>query len=121
MTADEIRAEAIERIAGRLCEIDQGDELIIPLEDHPERMRELYAFRATKLVDALGDLLPTRIEWAMRNTVGGASIHRSFEDAAKARDRVIEKARTEIPWDAPHERFERIETRYTTDWVEVTE
>ena len=120
-TREQIRATAIERLARAEYEYDASVDFHPGWEKLPAEVRERYQIPATRAVDALGDLLPTGVEWAARNTGGGAMIRHTRTEAEADRDRMIHVAATEIPWDAPHEQFDRIEQRYTTNWVEVTE
>lgn len=70
-TADEIRAEAIERLARGQFDIDETDYATLAMpkrewRDVPEQVRGRYRGDAANLVDALGDLLPTRRETAAK-------------------------------------------------------
>lgn len=58
-TADDIRAEAIERIARSLFEADEPYSE--PFEDWAARYRR----KAAPFVDALGDLLPTEVDYRL--------------------------------------------------------
>lgn len=110
-TREQIRADAIARVAESLAKGEGRADLIA----------SRHWCMAEAAVDALGDLLPTGIEWGACNTGGGRMVRGSLEEAEADRDRMIRKAETEIAWDAPHEKFDRIERRYTTDWKEAIE
>lgn len=95
MTPEEIRAEAIERLAIGQFDVDESDysRLDAPARDWdavPEGVRERYRVDAEPLVDALGDLLPTGTQ--------------------EKPDPTDWPTKYRPPW-----------RRYTTDWKPVTE
>ncbi|MGW5519075.1 hypothetical protein [Nocardia africana] len=105
MNAEEIRRQAIERIARAEYAATNRDYFDPEWERLPSEVRDLYRRGARRAVDALGDLLPTGIEWGaalvpdenpIRTVVFGFT---GDEDAARN-------------WDHPIR-------RYTTDWSEV--
>lgn len=93
MTAEEIRAEAIERLAVGQFSIDERDFSSPGAPARawaavPEMVRQRYRADAEPLVDALGDLLPT-----------GEEISTCFPGEPAADDEAMR--------------------RYVTDWQEV--
>ncbi|MFD6400715.1 hypothetical protein [Nocardia sp. NPDC060249] len=117
MTAEEIRAEVIERLAIGQFDIDELDfgTPSAPAREWakvPEMVRQRYRADAARLVDALGDLLPTGVEEGGRCDVpcAGCECDASEPCSYSADPNVAQKL-----WgDSPRLR------RYITDWKPVT-
>lgn len=101
MTAEEIRTEAIERAAKALAALECPGP---PVERH-------YA-TAEAMIDALGDMLPTRRQWAARRHAGGY-IDRLTSDHRED----VECYRGTTFYDQPVV----IESQWTHEWREVTD
>ena len=89
MTSEQIRTEAIERVARGLHTVavqmrDAEDEMMAPYNRFPYKERatrepllpfdetkDLWLTAATPIVDALGDMLPTKVRHAVRHPVTG--------------------------------------------------
>ncbi|TLF72897.1 hypothetical protein [Nocardia cyriacigeorgica] len=131
MSADEIRAAAVEAVARAQRAVDLAAypqrEDGTPREDWaamPDWARDMYLTDVAPLVDALAEagLLPTGVEWVARNTAGGGIVRSHRRAAESDRDHMRLVPRPSV-WDdeVPAEEFSRIERRYVTDWQEVTE
>lgn len=118
-TREQIRGEAIDRIARVLFEADAADACSdAPYEDWAPRYRR----KALPFVDALGDLLPTSIEWGVRyeapditprmDNPGGISTHtRTLPNEAHVRAAVANGAPIRVT-------NRRAVSRYAHDWTE---
>jgi hypothetical protein len=112
---EQIRAEAIERLARwehMLTRAKEPDCVVPPWDDDSEERREAHRAAVSGYVDALGDLLPTGIEW-------GSGV---VEDHTGDRVRLVpwnnhdtEEAAREIA--AAYK--EPVMRAYTHDWIEV--
>lgn len=87
MTSEQIRTEAIERVARGLHAVavqmrDAEDEMMAPYNRFPYRERaapepllpfdetkDLWLTAATPIVDELGDMLPTAVQFGVRHPV----------------------------------------------------
>lgn len=106
-----IRREAVERLARAEFEDNHRSEIAVfgwTWDGVAESMRDTYRLHAGRLVRALGDLLPTGVEWGVYLDGMGPPnpFHTSSESAARSLldtqdDHVVRK--------------------YTHDWIEVTE
>lgn len=108
VTPEEIRAEAIERIARHLFNDDDGnlwwdnDELRV---GDPEPYRQ----RTAGILDALGDMLPDEVVYA----VGGEFTRVLTSSETHARRELAHPQRTAAS--------ARLWRRWTHSWTEVTE
>lgn len=127
-TREQIRADAIERLAR--AEFEKDRELIVisnrpPWDEASEAERAEYRGIVAHLADALGDLLPTGIEWGVRyeapditprmDNPSGISTHtRPLSNEAHARAAVANGAPIRVA-------NRRAVSRYAHDWIEVSE
>lgn len=74
-TADDIRAEAIDRLARMQFELDGPGA-----DDRYEDWAPRYRREVTKFVDALGDLLPTGAQWAVSHRNHSPSVRVYYHD-----------------------------------------
>ncbi|MFC4373273.1 hypothetical protein ACFO5K_04090 [Nocardia halotolerans] len=111
MTAEEIRAEAIERAAKAMSALECPGP-----PDHRH-----YA-TAEAMIDALGDLLPTRTEWAVSWTDTRYHVRELQDNSIECRDDA-ERFRRQYSDnnDYPELTDVRVERRYQTDWKAATE
>ena len=112
-TREQIRAEAIERLAVGQFEIDERDYCSATSPARawaavPERVRQRYRVDAEPLVDALGDLLPTGIEWGVY--LDGMGPPNPFRTASESTARSLLDSQDD-----------HVVRKYTHDWIEVTE
>lgn len=120
MNSEEIRAEVTERLAR--AEYMKDRETIPDMlgmttpppvwEDATDGMRQEHRRFVAHLVDALGDLLPTGREFAVRWTDGGCITRRTSSDRAD-----VEEWRHRTFYGEPF----TIESLWTHDWQEVPE
>jgi hypothetical protein len=105
VTPEEIGAEAINRLARMQFEHDEPSP-----GDRYEDWAPQYRREATKFVDALGDMLPTAIEWGY--VCGECDVEQPGVPCVRSTDEVaIRKMHSGLP----------ILRRYHHDWQEVTE
>ena len=118
MTPEEIRAEAIERLAIGQFDIDESDYSrpdapARAWDAVPEGVRERYRVDAEPLVDALGDLLPTGAEEGGRCDAPCVGCEcDATEPCSYSSDPNVAR---KLWGDSPRFR------RYITDWKPVTE
>lgn len=124
-TREQIRAEATERIARKMFELDNGETGSFDSVYLPPEVRAYFRKCAAPFVDALGDLLPTGVEWGIRyeaaditprmDNPSGISTHiRTLPNEAHARAAVENGAPIRVT-------NRRAVSRYAHDWTEVTE
>ena len=124
-TREQIRGEAADRIARAIYTAGVAPEFRSSWETVSEATRQAVTREATWYVDALGDLLPTGIEWGVRyeaaditprmDNPSGISTHtRTLPNEAHARAAVANGAPIRVA-------NRRAVSRYAHDWIEVTE
>ncbi|WP_227979947.1 hypothetical protein [Nocardia spumae] len=106
-TREQIRAEAIERLAVGQFGIDEHaySSPTMPArawDAVPERVRQRYRADAEPLADALGELLPTGEIWGYGGSFAPPVMDNLSEEEARASDRTV--------W-----------RRYKHDWTKETE
>lgn len=124
-TREQIRAAAIERLARwqhQLTRAKEPDCVVPPWAEDSEERREAHRAAVSGYVDALGDLLPTGVEWGVRyeaaditprmDNPGGISTHtRTLPNEAHARAAVANGAPIRVT-------NRRAVSRYAHDWTE---
>lgn len=124
MTADDVRTEAIERIARMLWTEDGPGAIGFKprWEEAEEGKREAYRWMASRSVDALGDLLPTGVEWAVRYETRRSTPSMEGErfDTSTLPVRSEGDARALIANRVPSDgENRRVVSRYAHEWTEV--
>lgn len=119
MTAEEIRAEAIERLRTALKPVAEDSCCTVCRDPYAPYIDGEVNIGA--LVDALGDLLPTRTEWAVSWTDTRYDVRELQDASIECRDDA-ERFRHEYSDndDYPELTDVRVERRYRTDWKAAT-
>lgn len=113
MSPEEIRAEAIERLARFRYEQDVPGEW----ESMPEEIRERARRWAAPVVDALGDMLPTQAEWyVVYDDPDHGKILSTFCHSREQAEHQIRCNEDEF-----HDGRSSLARRFLTDWQAVTE